>query len=694
MKKILLILLAVVVVVIAAAVAVPFLLPTETYKQQIEAQVERATGRALAIEGPLDISLLPSARVSAENVRFANVEGGAQPDMVQLKGLQAELKIWPLLRGSVEVDRFVLVEPVINLEIDAEGRGNWALGVPTAPTEEEPAPAAEEPAGEGTRLPITQVKLGDIRIENGTVTLSDARTGTEQRLEAVNLDLDLPDLQSPMAANGSLAYKGKPVQLALAVERPLALLEGGSSPLRVTGEAPDLALTFDGTIDNAAGPTAAGAVELNVTSIRDLAAWLAEPLAFEGEGLRTFRVGGQLEGSPTQVTLNDATLALDAIEGQGNFAVDLSGQVPRLSGRLDLGAVDLNPYLAPAAPAGAGAGAGGTQAEAAAGWSDEPIELPPIGGAEVDFVLSTDALKFQDLQLDRSQLALRLQGTSLTVDLAEIALYGGQGNGQVVVEVADGTPQISNRFRLENLDAQPFLKDAADFERLRGRATGEVALQTRGRTQRELVQNLNGQGQATFRDGAIVGINVAGMVRNVTTALQGGGGEERATDFAELSGSFQVNNGILTNNDLWLQAPVLRVAGSGQLNLPERTVNYRIEPKAAPTLEGQGGARDVAGLLVPVIVRGPWDNLTFAPDLESVARRALEDPEAVREQIEQLGRGAEGVGDAIKEGGAEKVLEGLLGGQGGGEGETGQGGQSGGEGPEAARKLLKGLFGN
>jgi AsmA protein len=691
MKKILLILLAVVIVLIAAAVAVPFLLPTDTYKQQIEAQVERATGRALAIEGPLDISLLPTAAVSAENVRFANVAGGAQPDMVRLKGFEAELKIWPLLRGSVEVDRFVLVEPVFNLEINAEGRGNWTLGAPTAPTEEEGAPAAEEPAGASRRLPITQVKLGDIRIENGTVTLTDARSGTEERIEAVNLDLDLPSLRSPMAADGSLAYKGKPVQLALGVERPLALLEGASSPVRLSAEAPDLTLTFEGTVDNAAAPKAAGAVELNVTSIRDFAAWLAEPLAFEGEGLRTFRVIGQLEGSPTQVALNDASLALDAIEGQGNFAVDLSAEVPRVTGRLDLGAVDLNPYLAPTAPADAGAGAGGTEAEAAGGWSDEPIELPPIGGAEVDFVLSTDALKFQDLQLDRSQLALRLQGTSLTVDLAEIALYGGQGNGRIEVEVVDGAPRISNRFRLENLDAQPFLRDAADFERLRGRATGEVALQTRGRTQRELVQNLDGQGQASFRDGAIVGINVAAMVRNVTTAVQGGGGgEERATDFAELSGSFQVNNGILTNNDLWLQAPVLRVAGSGQLNLPERTVNYRIEPKAAPTLEGQGGAQDVAGLLVPVFVRGPWDNLTFAPDLESVARRALEDPEAVREQIEQLGRGAEGVRDAIKEGGAEKVLEGLLGGQSGGAGQSEQSG----EGPEAARKLLKGLFGN
>jgi AsmA protein len=209
------------------------------------------------------------------------------------------------------------------------------------------------------------------------------------------------------------------------------------------------------------------------------------------------------------------------------------------------------------------------------------------------------------------------------------------------------------------------------------------------------VQNLSGQGQAIFRDGAIVGINLAAMVRNVAEAFQGGAiGEERETDFAELSGSFQITNGILTNDDLWLQAPVLRVTGSGQLDLPERTVDYRIEPKAAQTLEGQGGEREVAGLLVPVIVRGPWDDLTFVPDLSAVARRALEDPEALRDEVEQqmdqLGGAAEGVRDAIKKGDAEKLLEGVLGGQGSGEGESDQGA----EGTEAARKLLKGLFGN
>jgi AsmA protein len=694
MKKFLLILLALIVVLIAAVVAVPFLLPMETYKQQIEAQVERATGRALKIDGPLDISLLPRLAVTAEDLRFANVAGSRRADMVRLKGLEAELKIWPLLRGSVEVDRFVLVEPQFQLEIDAAGRPNWALGTPETGAPQQQAEAPQQPstatgqAGTGMSLPITELKLGDIRIQNGTLALSDARNGTERRIEAINLDVDLPDLQSALAATGSLVYQGKAVELALAVERPLALLQSGSSPVRVTGRGPDLGLAFEGTVENAATPHAAGAIDLNVTSIRDLAAWLGTPIAFEGQGLRTFRVSGKVDGTPTRIALNDAKLALDAIEGQGEVTVDLSGQVPQVAGRLDLGAVDLNPYLPPATAA-PGAATGGAPVPregqaAATDWSDEPIALPPIGGADVDFTLSTKALKIRDLQLDRSRLALRLEGTRVGVDLQEVVLYGGQGTGKLDLEVVDATPRISHQFRLEGMQALPFLTAAAGFQKLRGTANAELALQTQGRTQRELVQNLSGTGRTAFHNGAIVGINIAALVRNVASAYQGGAiGGERATDFAELSGSFNVRNGVLTNDDLWLQAPVLRIAGRGQVNLPARTLDYRLEPKAAQTLEGQGGSREVAGLLVPVIIKGPWNAPAITPDLTGVAQRALENPEAFKEEVEQQIDQLGEAGKAIKKGGdPQKMLEGLLGGQGGGQG------------GEPARKLLKGLFGN
>ena len=106
---------------------------------------------------------------------------------------------------------------------------------------------------------------------------------------------------------------------------------------------------------------------------------------------------------------------------------------------------------------------------------------------------------------------------------------------------------------------------------------------------------------------------------------------------------------MLANDDLTLQAPALRVDGSGRVNLPKRTVNYRLEPTAAATLKGQGGKRDVAGLLVPVIIKGPWDDLTYTPDLTDIARRALEDPEALQQQLEGLGDQADGIKDALKD---------------------------------------------
>jgi AsmA protein len=211
-----------------------------------------------------------------------------------------------------------------------------------------------------------------------------------------------------------------------------------------------------------------------------------------------------------------------------------------------------------------------------------------------------------------------------------------------------------------------------------------------------------------FTDGAIVGMNLAAMMRNAANAfLNPEAGETRKTDFAEMGGSFTIEGGVLRNDDMRLQAPALRVEGSGRVNLPRRTINYRLEPKLAKTLQGQGGEREVAGLLVPVIIKGPWDDPAVSPDLSAVARRALEDPEALKEQIEQLGDQGKAIKDALKgvdkKAGRDALIEGL--GQAlGGQDKPAEGDASGaGEGSaakepakpeEQVQKLLKGLLGN
>ena len=46
------------------------------------------------------------------------------PDMARLKSLKVAVKLFPLLRGGLEIDSFVLEEPQIVLEIDRQGRVN------------------------------------------------------------------------------------------------------------------------------------------------------------------------------------------------------------------------------------------------------------------------------------------------------------------------------------------------------------------------------------------------------------------------------------------------------------------------------------------------------------------------------------------------------------------------------------------
>ena len=59
MKKIMIGLAALVVTIIVALVAAPFLIPVETYKQQIAERTRAATGRTLEIKGDFALSLLP-----------------------------------------------------------------------------------------------------------------------------------------------------------------------------------------------------------------------------------------------------------------------------------------------------------------------------------------------------------------------------------------------------------------------------------------------------------------------------------------------------------------------------------------------------------------------------------------------------------------------------------------------------------
>ena len=685
MKKLLIGLGVVVVLLLVAAVVVPMLVPLESYKSEIQARVKTQTGRDLRIDGDISLSVLPTIAVSVEDVGFSNAPGASTPEMATIDRLDVALQILPLISGEVAIDRFILEKPVINLEVDEEGRPNWQLETAdAAPAPSGEAPAAPDTAG-GGGTQMKELRLGDVRLVDGTLNYLDRQSGQEMQVSEVNMELSLPSLSSPFAADGSAKWNGETVSLEIDAENPQALMAGETSKLAMKVDAAPVTFSFDGAARNTGELGLQGDLALDVPSIRQLAAWTGKPLDFPGEGLGPFNIAGELEMMGPKVALTNADIKLDEIAGQGLFSVDASGAKPVIKAELTVDELNLNPYLPPEAEggeaaSGSGAGGGGTGAGGAGGgdagagdWSDEPIDVTALGLLNADLAFNAGGILFKDVKIGKSSLTVVLQDSKLTADLAEMQLYDGAGKGTVVVDGSSGKPAIAADFDLANFQAGPFLNDLAKFDRILGTTETKLSVKTTGGSQRELVSNLNGNGSVVFRDGAIKGINLAAMMRNISVAaIEQSFDEAQATDFAELSGTFQIDKGIVSNDDLQLVAPLVRMTGAGKVPLPPRTVDYTVKPKLVGSLEGQGGASDLQGLAVPIKVSGPWSDISYKPDLEGALKEQLKDPGAVIEKLDS-------------EEGVKGLIEGLKPG----------GGSSGDEGGSSGPlDLKKGLFGN
>ncbi len=648
MKKLLIGVAVVIVVLLAIAVVAPFFIPLDTYKSELVAAVRQSTGRDLRIHGKVSFSLLPSLGLEANDVALSNPPGALSPDMAKLSKLELRLKLWPLLRRRIEVDKLVLVDPVIALEVDKQGRPNWRFAtVAAAPSRAaQPAPA---PAASSGGDALSGLTLDDVRLENGQVGYVDQRTGKTLLLEQIAMKLSLPDLDSRFQADGSAVYRGEKLSLSIGIANPRAFLAGNRTAAELGLDSKPIAFGFKG---NAAGTTPAtldGAIELKIPSLRGLAQWAGSPLTAPGTGFGLFVVTGKVSYAGDRIGFGDASLVLDQIQATGDLALDTGGPRPVVTGRLAVDTLDINPYLPPetqgqgksAAP-GAGGPAGAPAGSAKpAGWSDQPIDVAPLKSADVDFVLSANSLLYRKIRIGKSALWLHLKDGRLEADLSQIALYQGSGKGKVVLDGSGTVPAIEAQFNLSQVQMEPLLKDAVDVDRLAGVGAVDLAVTGRGHSQREIVGTLDGKGDLNLADGNIRGMNLVAMVKNIASAFQKGGTQE--TDFASLSGTYTIQNGILRNNDLQLKSADLPMTGAGTVDLPRRTVDYRITPRVA------------GAIAVPVLIKGPWDDLSYQPDLAAL----------VGDTGKLLKGGAQGIGNTLKSapGGVGGVLNDLFGGK-------------------------------
>ena len=249
------------------------------------------------------------------------------------------------------------------------------------------------------------------------------------------------------------------------------------------------------------------------------------------------------------------------------------------------------------------------------------------------------------------------QNGIINLDPLKLNMYQGNVSGMSKVNVQKESPQTNINLDAKNIQVGPLLKDVLQKDVLEGVANARFTVAMTGDNGAMIKKTLNGEGQLVFNDGAIVGIDLAGMVRNVKAAfgLEQKPAQRPRTDFSELEAPFTIANGVINTPATSLKSPLLRITAAGSANLVNETLDFRVEPKVVGTIKGQGDTAQHSGLMVPVLVSGTFSKPKFAPDLAGLAKKQLEEKILSPEQAGKLPNKKE------LEETAKGVLKGILG---------------------------------
>lgn len=629
MRKILLTVLLIVVVLVVVAVALPFLLPRDVIKAQLEERVSAALGREFVVEGPLTFRPWRPFALSLADVRLANPAWAENPELARIALVDVEVDALAYLGGTVDVVRVAIDEPVLALEVDSEGVPSWQFEGSGEADEGEDGSGD----GDGEGLDLPDIRIGDVALTDGAVTYIDHGTGERREFSGIRVGASTEAESGALLLDGAATSAGQEATLEGRVGDLAALLDGEPSSVNLELAAPGLGLVAGGEASPAG--TAVLAVTLDMAP-RTLLDWLGQPVELPAGRLESATFTVDLESAPESLGLHALNLAVDELLVQGDL--DLAfGERPSLSGRLDLGELDLRPYLPAAEAAPDQAPAADAPAAEAEGWPTEPLDLPLPLPLDLDLELVMNSLREATLETGPGRFLIKADTERTSLEIAELTLYGGSATGAAALTA--GAPlQVEANLDASGVELLPVLQGAADVDYLEGTGNLKFSIKGEGDSIAALVGSLGGDGAVLVRDGAILGINIAATIRQVMTlGVESAASQPQRTDFAEAGGTFRIEEGVVLNDDFSLRAPVLRIEGAGQVALPPKTLDYRLTPRVASTLEGQDASGEAnLKLGVPLVIEGAWASPAVRLDLGSGLSGDITDPTALAETVTRL----------------------------------------------------------
>ena len=413
------ILMALIVVLVVGVVVAVKSVNLDQIKEMLTTQVKNATGRTLAISGPLELHLGLSPSVGAKGITLSNPPGATRPEMVKIESFEMEMALLPLLKKEIVVNRLILSSPDILVETEAKGPGNLDFTVPAQPGEaKQPAEQKQPASGESA----FQFTINELKLTNAAIAWHDRTTKKTETVKVQELSLQPDHANADLLALRLMAeVLGHKLELKGSIGGTQAMLGKKPWPLNLTAKLPGATVQVEGAVANLAAfsginlkATVQGAELVEVLRL----AKLSQPLP---ASIGPFKVAAQLQESGKGFDLTNVSVEVGK---PGQIVLNATGTVKDLAGAL---AVDIPVTIT----------------------SDNPAAAAKLAGVEYG-------------GKGPLHLAAHLQGSGNTWKIAGIKLTAASSDlgGEVNVQLA-GRPKITGKFSANTINLNDFVSPPA-----------------------------------------------------------------------------------------------------------------------------------------------------------------------------------------------------------------------------------------
>jgi AsmA family protein len=565
------------VLVIAAVAAL--MLARLDLRSTIEGQASKTLDRRLTI-GALQVGWGFPLSLRARELRLANAPWGSEPDMARIASLSAEIDVWPLLRGVLQLRKLEIAGFRLLLERDAEGLGNWRFksgGMPAI--------------GHLAVIPKNRAQfptLIDGRLHDGEIVLRNRRGGA-LTIGLQQVGIGSPDGESPVSATAAGAYNGRAAQLTARTDS-FAALRDPTRPFRTRFAIATAGarFDFDGTIMELLHFDGVdGAAKLEADRISALASFagadlgLVEPLRLaggftrRGDHWRLSRATGKLANV-------DLAGSLDLHEGR-------LGTPDKVAADLDLAEVDLDRLLA-----------GGPGPVAT---SPVTIALPQHPDPEIAGHVHAAAVRYGAVHIEDLQAQGALDERGLRLEGLGFGLAGGSVDVAGTARTAGGKTALSARATVAAADlARLALILGAGAKTVGGRLDGGMTIEMTGATIWQALASSAGHAVLVATGGRIA----RDLIKKALTDLLSLFREAKGTiPVSCLLGIVELWRGIANIRSFTLRSAEGTLFGTGKIDLLRRRVDLLIRPDP--------GTTEFPALGLPLHISGDSKDLSVQP---------------------------------------------------------------------------------